>query len=52
MAAAGEGELVALGVDHDGVALGQLAGEEAPGQLVADGLGDQAAQRAGAVGGS
>src|SRR5215216_4420844 len=46
----GEAQLVTLGVDHDRVAVAQLAGEQAAGQLVADGLGDQAAQGAGAVG--
>src|SRR4029453_2436302 len=46
----GEGQLAALGVDPDGVALSQVAGEQAPGQLVADGLGDQPPQRPGPVG--
>src|SRR4029453_8182809 len=46
----GEGQLAALGVDHDGVALGQVAGEQAPGQLVADCLGYQPPPRPGPVG--
>ena len=45
--AAGEGQPVAVGVDQHHVAVGELAGEQAPGQLVADRLGDQPPQRPG-----
>ena len=46
------GELVRrrVQVHHDRVAVGDLAGQERPGQLVADRRLDQAAQRPGAVG--